>query len=786
MNALLTCVTQAHDQMLLLAALLVCAIGIYASWAIAAHAARSEGGSRRNWALTAIIAAGCTAWATHMIALLAFQPGMEAGFAPVPTATSLILAIVGIGAGIALAVGRHDRPRRFLAGVILGAGVTALHYVGQAGYRVTGHVSWSVTLVAASVSLSLAMYGVALVIAGERNRLVRRYTAPLLLASIIVLHLGGMTAVTLTYDPQVVLPEDAVAPATIAPIMAGVALALLGLAAIGLRLTLAARAQLRRDRERLRELASLALEGLAVCDGGVITTANESLERLSGMRAGELTGQSLSSLLPGLVLADLPEQEERDTELSTADGQTVPVRVLRKDAALGHKRQTVVAIRDQRERLRTEARMRTLAFTDTLTGLPNRARFGDLVTHHAALLRERDQGFAVLLLDLDRFKFVNDTLGHGLGDALLHDVAVRLRSTVRDEDVVARLGGDEFALLLVNQPTVDLVRHVAARIVELIDETFSLDGQLAHISASVGVALAPRDGRDPEILLRNADLALYKAKAEGKATFRMFEPALAERMEARRILEADMRRALDAGEFEVHYQPLVDARTGSITAAEALVRWRHPERGLVPPADFIPLAEETGFIAPLGTWVLHTACTHALDWPEAMKVAVNLSPVQFRDERLPQLVQSVLQATGLPPDRLELEITEGVMLDNEERTYAMLTQLKSGGVGLAMDDFGTGYSSLSYLRRYPFDKIKIDRSFIRQLPDDAESAAIVRAIITMGSCLGMTTTVEGVETAEQYAFVAAERCGQVQGYHISRPLPCAAFTEFLVGARAAA
>ena len=786
MQALLTCVTQRHDPQLLLAAALVCSIGIYAASAIATHAARSEDPTRLKWGIVSIVASGCTAWATHMIALLAFKPGMASGFEPILTAISLLLVIGGIGVGVQLSIGQRSRSRRFVAGVILGLGIAALHYVGQASYRVTGHVSWDMGLVTASVVISLFLSGLALLAAGERSRPLRRVAVPLLLASIIVLHLCGMTAVTLVYDPEIQLPATAVAPSLIAPIIAAISIGLLVLAFVGLRMTLNARAQLRRDRERLRELASLALEGLAVCEDDTITTANRSLELLSGQSQAALIGSSITRMLPGLLLADLPEQEERDAELIDAHGHSVPVRVLRKNIMLGHKRQTVIAFRDQRERLRSEARLRTLAFTDTVTGLPNRARFGDLLAHHAASLREQDRGFAVMMLDLDRFKFVNDTLGHGMGDELLRKVATRLQTAIGEADVVARLGGDEFAILLLDRASEALPDVVAARIVEAIDHAFLLDGQLVHVGVSVGVAVAIRDGRQPDELLRNADLALYKAKAEGKATFRMYEPALAERMHARSRLEADMRRAFETGEFEVHYQPLVDPQTGEVTAAEALVRWRHPEQGLIAPADFIPLAEETGLIMPLGAWVLRTACTHAVTWASTIKIAVNLSPVQFRDYRLPEMVASILAETRLAANRLELEITEGVMLDDEARTLAMLTKLKAVGVGLAMDDFGTGYSSLSYLRRFPFSKIKIDRSFVRLLPEDAESAAIVRAIITMGACLGMTTTVEGVETAEQYAFVAAEQCGQVQGYHVSRPLPYVDFLAFLTDTKMAA
>jgi diguanylate cyclase (GGDEF)-like protein len=785
MQSVYTCLTQAHDHQLILLAAGICIIGVSGSFSVATHAARSQGRAARIWGGASIVASGCTAWATHMIALLAFRPGMPAGFEPALTALSLLVAIGGIGISVGLAIGQRDRTRRFVAGLVLGSSIAALHYLGEASYLVAGTVAWDPLPVTLSLATSMLAFGVALVVAGERRRPWRRAAAPLLLAAIGILHVGGMSAMTLTFDPERPLPDQAVPPEVIAPIVAGVSLGLLALAVVGLRLTLNARAQARRDQERLRELANLAVEGLAVCDGELIKTGNRSLERLAGVQAGALNGCRLSVLLPGLTVSSLPDREEREAELVGADGQRVPVRVLRSEVPLGSGLQTVLAIRDQRERLQTESRMRMLAYSDALTGLPNRASFHDLLARQAAACREHGEAFAVLLLDLDRFKLVNDTLGHGLGDTLLRKTADRLKAALGPQDVVARLGGDEFAVLQVAAAGPEAVQALAARIVDLIGRPFLIEGQLVNVGASVGAAIAPTDGIEPGALLRNADLALYKAKADGKGTFRRFDPALDVRVQARRSLEADLRRAIAVQEFELHYQPLVDARSGRITAAEALVRWRHPERGLVPPAEFIPLAEETGLIGPLGQWVLRTACAQAATWPAQIRVAVNLSPAQFRDLRLADTVKAALAASGLTADRLELEITEGVLLADEERTLATLTRLRAAGVSISMDDFGTGYSSLSYLRRFPFDKIKVDRSFIRQLPDDPESAAIVRAIITMGTCLGMTITVEGVETAEQFAFTAESGCDQVQGYHVSRPLPIAEFLSF-VNAREAA
>ena len=774
------CIARQHDPGLALSAALVCAIGVYATFAIARHASRASGSQRLTWAAISIVAGGCTTWATHFIVLLAFQPGLQAAFDPVVTALSLACAIVGISAGMLVSMGSRRRSRQFAAGLIIGIGIAALHYLGQSAYLVKGTVVWDRTLVLLSLLVGVPITGVGMMTLSHRRRQVRRAAPPLLLLSIAVLHFCGMAAMTLHGDRSVTFPASAMSPATITPWVAGVSIALLTLAVFGWRFDLAAKARFRQDQRRLRELADVALEGLLICRGDEVVTGNQSLERLSGYPTGALPGMFVSALLPGVDLASMPEREEREAQLVSADGSMIPVRVLQCQVALGHKLQTVVAVRDQRERLRTEARMRTLAFNDALTGVANRTRFFDLLSLHTASRRERDQRFAVLMLDLDRFKPVNDTLGHAAGDAILQMVAERVQASLRDGDVLARLGGDEFAILQVAADHLDAAAILAERIVQVVGgRPFSFHGQAIHLGASVGFAWAPQDGDDPAELLRNADLALYAAKSNGRSTWRRYDPRFDEETQERRRLEIGLRHAISGGELELHYQPLVDAKSGEIIAAEALVRWNHPERGLVPPVEFIGLAEETGLILPLGEWVLRTACAQAVSWPAHIGVAVNLSPAQFRDTGLAAAVLRALSSTGLSANRLELEITEGVLLNDEAGTLATLAELKSAGVRIAMDDFGTGYSSLSYLRKFPFDKIKIDQSFVRQVPDDPESAAIVRAIITMSSCLGIATTVEGVETGEQMAFSVAEGCDTIQGYHVSRPLRAQAFQHVL-------
>ena len=412
-----------------------------------------------------------------------------------------------------------------------------------------------------------------------------------------------------------------------------------------------------------------------------------------------------------------------------------------------------------------------LGHVDDLTGLASRVKFGERLEQSLAGLAGAGRSVALLCLDLDRFKAVNDTLGHPLGDALLRLVAERLRSAVRGTDLVARLGGDEFTILQAGVEQPEAATTLARRLVDLVGRAYVIDGHLVNVGLSVGIAVAPQDGCDRDRLLRLADLALCRAKAEGRSTFRLFAPAMDEAMQVRRALEIDLRRALALRELELHYQPLYNLSPGRIAGFEALLRWRHPDRGMVSPADFVPLAEETGLIIPIGDWVLRTACREAARWPSGLSVAVNLSPVQFRGGRLVETVEAALAASGLAAGRLELEITEGVLMVDNEATLGTLRRLRELGVRIVMDDFGTGYSSLSYLRAFPFDKVKIDRSFVRELASDRDSASIVRAIVALGRSLGIATTAEGVETPEQIRQIHAEGCTQVQGFIISRPVP---------------
>jgi len=429
-----------------------------------------------------------------------------------------------------------------------------------------------------------------------------------------------------------------------------------------------------------------------------------------------------------------------------------------------------------------EKRITQLAFNDSLTGLPNRAFFRqhlDLELKQAE--RRGGRALALLCVDLDNFKAVNDTLGHPAGDELLRAVAARLGANVGDA-MVARLGGDEFTVILSHRDAHEAAGAIAGRLIAALAEPFEISGHELTAGASVGIAMAPGDAADADTLLKHADLALYQAKDEGGGTYRFFEAEMNARAQARHQLEADLRRAIGQGEFELYFQPLFDLETNRIGSFEALIRWNHPRRGLVAPDEFIPLAEETGLIVPIGAWVIQEACRQAVKWPEDVRVAVNVSSVQFRRPGLANVLIQALAASGLDPRRLEVEITESIFLESSEALIAVLHSLRAMGIRIALDDFGTGYSSLSYLQSFPFDKIKIDRSFIQQLLSRAGSTAIVRAITDLARALGMETTAEGVENPEQLAELRLQGCSSVQGYLFSRPVTAAGVIEALAAA----
>jgi diguanylate cyclase (GGDEF)-like protein len=429
-------------------------------------------------------------------------------------------------------------------------------------------------------------------------------------------------------------------------------------------------------------------------------------------------------------------------------------------------------IEDVTERIRTTKELAYQAHHDALTGLANRVLFTEKVNEALAQLARNGDRFSILFLDLDRFKSVNDSLGHTMGDALLKAVAQRMQASLREVDLVARLGGDEFAILqMAERDQREAAIALATRLHDVVSATCQIDDHQIVIGTSIGIACAPEHGTDAEHLLKCADLALYQSKSKGRSRFSFFESRMETEARARHALEIDLREAIARGDFELHYQSVIDLATGAPCGAEALVRWRKPQQGIIAPDRFIPLAEETGLIVPLGEWILRTACGDATAWPPHTKAAVNLSPVQFGKGDLVSAVSRALVESGLAPNRLELEITESILLHNNAENIALLHTLKALGISIVLDDFGTGYSSLSYLKMFPFDKIKIDRSFVTDLSTRPDCAAIVCAIIGLGRSLDIVTTAEGVETMEQSSLLRAAGCQLAQGYLFSKPVP---------------
>ena len=431
------------------------------------------------------------------------------------------------------------------------------------------------------------------------------------------------------------------------------------------------------------------------------------------------------------------------------------------------------------EREELQAKSQYLAYHDSLTGLGNRLLFKEHLEQALTDITIAPHQVAVLFLDLDGFKSVNDTLGHSVGDLLLKSIAAKLRNILRPTDRISRLGGDEFAILQMSVVQPESSIALAQEILAIAEQEFDVDGHDVTVGASIGIAIGSPGETDAETILKSADLAMYSAKSDGRGTYRMFDPKMDSIVQARRILEKDLRTAFSQNEFKLFYQPLVNLHTKKVKAFEALMRWEHPERGLIPPSEFIRVAEEMGLIVALGEWALRQACAEAMDWPKEVCVSVNLSPLQFSKGNLVSTVVSALASSGLPGSRLELEITETILLEKTERNVSILNQLRGLGVRISMDDFGTGYSSIGYLRSFPFDKIKIDQSFVRDLLVDEGSLAIVRAIARLGVSFGITTTAEGVETEEQMQCLSLEGCVEVQGYLLSKPVPANEVSDLL-------
>jgi len=659
----ITCIATEHNLWLVLLAAVMCVTGCWVTMGLFERARKTLGLQMRGWLFLTAVAAGSSVWCTHFIAMLAYQPGVPITFDPFMTMLSLVFAITGAGAGLALASNASRRFAPELGGAIVGLAVAAMHYTGMMAYHVAGIVDWDSAYVAASIVLSVVFSAAAL---GQTVRRPHRLSEPagiaLLVLAIVSLHFTAMAAVSVT-------PLSFVTSGTNPDILEAMAVA-------------------------------VAVVGLIV-------------------------------------------------------------------AATGFASYMI----DERGRMESYERLQHLALNDALTGLANRVSFNDRLDHEIERTREEEGTMtAVIVIDLDRFKEINDLRGHAAGDQALKIVARRLARLATDGEFVARLGGDEFAAIKRFKDQNDLLGLVS-RLEKSLFESLCLDDFEIAAGASIGVAVYPRDGADRERLVSNADLAMYRAKNDVTRAVCFYESAMDETARARRALATDLRLAVERGELSLHYQVQTSVATGTVCGYEALLRWTHPQRGMIPPAVFIPVAEENGSILAIGEWVLRTACRQAASWDNDHKIAVNLSPVQFAHADLAKLIHQILVETGLSPRRLELELTESTIVADKVRTLHVLRQIKALGVTIAIDDFGTGYSSLDTLRSFPFDKIKLDRSFMADVERSPQAKAIIRAVLTLGRSLEIPVLAEGVETHVQLSILQVEGCNEAQGFFLGRPKP---------------
>ncbi len=773
------CIATAHDLKLVGLAAFVCLLASISAIRLLRYARAAEGRMRELWLTVSAISTGFGIWATHFVAMLAFSPGIPSGYNIALTVLSLIAAILLTGFGLAVSLIKDWRHSAWIGGAIVAGGIAAMHYLGMAAFEIAGIVVWDPVLVAASIVLGAVIGAVALPVGLHGEHEGWKLGGALLLALAIVSHhFTAMAAVSIIPDPTIVISQATLPTGWLAIGVTMASLAILGLSTAGVVIDVRDHRRTERETDRMRDLADASVEGLLVCDGHTIVSANKSFSELAGAAANSLVGRKLESCFPdSAARSKLMARPNHaiETELRHRDGSMTPVELIMRPIIFAERPHHVIAVRDLKARKDAEQHIQFLAHHDALTRLPNRAFFNVRVDQEIAGLSP-GRSLGVMCLDLDRFKEINDLFGHAAGDRALLSFASRVSGLLVDGQMMARLGGDEFAILLPNISGPAAAGRLAETILEALRD--ASDAPEVPIATSIGIALSPDDAADRQSLMSHADVALYRAKKEGRGTYRFFEAKMGAEVRDRRQLDHDLRLTISRDELWLAYQPQLDIRHGKVVGFEALVRWRSPSRGEISPGVFIPVAEETGAILQIGDWVLKEACREAASWKMPLKVAVNVSAVQLHNASFAQELHQILIETGLSAKRLEIEITETALVRDLNRTLATLRQVKALGVEIAMDDFGTGYSSLSNLRAFPFDRIKIDRSFIKQVNSNQQAATIVRAVLGLGKGLGLPVIAEGVETDEELRFLQEESCDEVQGYLLGRPASIDSFRQY--------
>jgi diguanylate cyclase (GGDEF)-like protein len=776
-----SCIVGRHDFRLVLVAILICLLAALTSFLVFEHA-KLAGKRQLAWLALAGFVSGTGIWSTHFVAMLAYQPDFPIGYDPGLTLLSVAAAIVMTGAGWWIAL-RRRRRSIVAGGAVMGAGIGTMHYLGMSAVNVAGRIVWDQTFVFASVLIGILLSVAALAAHRRKPEPLPWLPALLFTLAICGLHFTAMAAASVYPEPWVGVPEEAIGSGALTIAVTAVALIILAISFAVVMLDRKLARNAAEEASRLRNFADAAVEGLIILDGDRIVEANRSFLDLAGYSSIQSAPDNVALLFPGLDLAGMPigtGATPIESRLRRSDGHGCDVDLLLRPLDWHESALRVLAVRDSSRGIFGPDRLVHLAFHDALTGLPNRAVFGE---HLARTLRKAaaaEQVVAVLCIDLDGFKSVNDTRGHPVGDDLLIAVAHRLRGAVRGNELVARLGGDEFAVIQIGDVQPGSAGLLSDRILRELAEPLAVGAETVRLSGSIGIALFPANGDNPKDLVKNADIALYRAKADGRGVARFYDSAMGEALRQRRLLDVDLRSAIDNDELTIDYQPLAEIASGRILSFEALARWTHESLGPIGPDHFARLAEEGGYIGRLGELVLRKACAEAARWSPPLKLSVNLSPLQFMQPDLPGDIARVLDETGLDPARLDLEVTEGLLIRDADRAVAILSRIKSLGVQITMDDFGTGYSSLRYFSMFPFDKVKIDRSLVRDMMDDQQVRSLVRSVIGLSRGLGVPVVAEGVETAEQLEALRAEECDQVQGYFIARPNPIGHFESIVL------
>src|ERR1700688_2359594 len=766
------CIMNAHDWRLVGLAAVICALASFTAISLLHHVRRSSGYMRLIWLAVSATSTGFGIWATHFIAMLAFSPGLPTAYNILLTILSLIAAIFLTGTGLAMAVMASWRAGAWLGGAMVGGGIAAMHYTGMAAFEIQGRIVWDPTLVGASIALGGLIGAIALPVGLRSDSLKWKILGALLLTlAICSHHFTAMGAASIIPDPTIEISPSALPSGWLAIAVALASFIIVVLALAGVAIDMRDRRRGELEAERMRGLANAAVEGLLVCEGESIITVNDSFAVLVGSAAENMVGAQLEQFFPDegtrLKLFERPNQPI-EGDLLHPDGSRTPVEIIMRSVDYGGKPHHAIAVRDLQARKQAEQDIRFLAHYDSLTGIPNRSTFNNKLDQEIESALETGRRLAVLCLDLDWFKEVNDLFGHAAGDAALQAVVKRIAGVLDENQMLARLSGDEFAIILpgLSNPTVP--GRIAEDILEVLQTARENEAD-APISTSIGIAICPNDATDRHALLSHADTALYRAKNEGTRTYRFFAASMGATVRERRLLEHDLRNAIPRGELRLVYQSQNNIGDGRVVGFEALLRWKHPTRGEISPVEFIPVAEDTGTILQIGEWVLRTACREAATWTQPLTVAVNVSAVQIHNVNFAHVVHEILFETGLAPGRLELEVTETALVRDLNRALATLRRIKILGVRIAMDDFGTGYSSLSNLRAFPFDKIKIAGSFNKSVNVNDQAAAIVRSVLGLGRALCLPVLAEGVETAAELAFLESELCNEAQGYLFGRP-----------------